>query len=247
MTRSALQVTRRGAIGLVGAGALGLLIPVARVHAADRPLSPPTGSTILRHRNWRPLVGDASLSTERNYAIRFTPLAEGFRVEGEQVSSSIDAPADLAPLAELWRKQVNTGMFPFSLDAGGLIVPDSGPAAAPIPGFDEMIDTGIEMLRKSGQTEAQVHDAKTFFLWLQLAAAQIVTDVPLDLFVPPAEPEQTSRTIELPGGGSGTIEVRFQGSRSPETRMMAEATREVITSTEGTSQRIVDRWALLPA
>jgi hypothetical protein len=29
--------------------------------------------------------------------------------------------------------------------------------------------------------------------------------------------------------------------------MMTEATREVITSTEGTSQRIVDNWALLPA
>jgi hypothetical protein len=148
---------------------------------------------------------------------------------------------------DLWRKQVNSSMFPFSLDAEGLIVADSGPAAGPIPGFDEMIDTGLEMLRKSGQTEAQIHDAKTFFLWLQLAAAQIVTDIPLDLFVPPPEPEQTSRAIELPGGGAGTIEVRFRGSRSPETGMMAEATREVITSTEGTSQRIVDSWAMLPS
>ena len=247
MTRSPPQVTRRGAIGLVGAGTLGLLFPAVRVQAAGRLLSPPTEPTILRNRSRRPLGGDAALLTERNYNIRFTPLAEGFRVEGEQISSSIDGPPDLAPMFDLWRRQVNMSMFPFSLDAGGLIVAGSGPAAAPVPGLDEMIDTGIEMLRKSGQTEAQIHDAKTFFLWLQLAAAQIVTDVPPDLFVPPSEPEQTSRAIELPGGSSGTIEVRFGGSRSPETGMMAEATREVITSTEGTSQRIVDNWALLPA
>jgi hypothetical protein len=128
-----------------------------------------------------------------------------------------------------------------------LIIAGSGAAPGPVPGFGELIDASLDSLRKSGEGEATIRDAQSFFAWLQKAAAQIVTDVPLDLFVPPAQAEQTSRTIELPGGGSGTIEVRFWGRCSPETGMMAEATREVITSTEGTSQRIVNSWAMLRA
>jgi hypothetical protein len=68
------------------------------------------------------------------------------------------------------------------------------------------------------------------------------------VITPPRAPmilrDRTAR--ELADGGSGSIDTRFWGSIAPETGLMRGATREVTTTTERTSRRIVESWSLLP-
>ena len=86
-----------------------------------------------------------------------------------------------------------------------------------------------------------------FELWLQQAATRIGSDIPRDLFVPPSEVQKASRTIDLPGGASGTIEVSFRGTLTPETGLLREAERKVVTRSEGTSNRVFEAWSLTTA
>ncbi|MBO9498319.1 MAG: hypothetical protein J7483_02590 [Novosphingobium sp.] len=198
----------------------------------------------LTYRVRRPLPGEARIDTRRDYEIRFEPVGRAWRVQGRQVSSAIDGPPELAPLAEVWRKTELAGLFPFMLDEGGRVIAGSGPLPAPVPGLADAIDIALAMLRDSGSSEATIADAHQFGLWLQRAAGEIGSSLPPNLFVPPALPERASRAIELPGGGSGTIEVRFEGMLSPDTGLMCEARREVVTTVEGSAQSMVEAWSL---
>ncbi len=238
------RLTRRGAIELLAAGAIGSLATPISIARAAEAAAPPDTPMLFTDRVRRDLIGDAALITERLYELKFVPLAQGYRVEGTQISSTIDAPPELAPLAEVWRKTPQSRYFPFEIDRNGLVVPASGPAPGGALDLSEAIDTGLNLLRAGGSSEAELADAQAFFLWLQQAANQIGSDVPRDLFVPPPEMQQASRVIELPGGTSGTIEVSFLGSLCPETGLMRDAQRQIVTRVEGTSQRTVDSWAL---
>lgn len=235
--------TRRRALGLFGAGALaGFAAPAWGADA--RRIAPPSGKMLFRHITHQPLGGGAEIIATRDYEIAFTPLEQGYRVEGGQVASGIEAPPELAALSEIWLTMVNTGMFPFSIDAEGVIVPGSGPEPAPIPRFDEMIDASLDMLRRGGSSEEEIADANAFLRWLDQAAAQISTNVPPNLLVPPASAQRDSRTIELPGGIVGMIEVSFAGTISPETGLMQSARRDVTTLVEGTANKTADSWSL---
>ncbi len=237
-------LTRRGALELLAAGACTALIAAgARARPAGR-LTPPPGPMLFRHRVLREMVGGARIVTERGFEVRFIPLEQGYRVEGAQVSSTIEAPPDLAQLAEIERKRVDTHMFPVNLDSDGFVLAGPEPDAHPIPEIDEAVDVALAMLRKGGSSEADITAAQGFLFWLQRVASAVGEDMPRRLFVPPAEPEQATRAIELPGGGGGSIETRFWGSVSPETGLMQTAEREIVTRTEETSRRSGEYWSL---
>ncbi|WEK45462.1 MAG: hypothetical protein P0Y56_10490 [Candidatus Andeanibacterium colombiense] len=237
---------RRDALALLGAGILGTLLPTrARAGAGEiGHLAPPAGPMRLDYRVRKSLTADAAIATERNFEIRFVPLTQGFRVEGRQISSAIDGPPELAPLAEVWRKTTLPGLFPFAIDASGLVVAGSGSASAPEPELGNAIDIALAMLRDGGSSEAQIADTRAFGQWLQRVADELGSDLPRDLFAPPATPQQSSRTIALPGGTTGTIEISFQGTLSPVTGLMREARREIVTRVEDTAQSTVEAWSL---
>jgi len=238
--------TRRRAIQLLTVGALaGSVLPLspARAVGASR-FAPPHAPMLFKSRIRHDLGDNVALITQRTFEVRFIPVSEGYRLEGTQVAAEIDAPEDLAPLAEIWRKTPLTTLFPFSVDENGLVIPNSGPNPAAVPDLSEAIDVALDMLRKGGSSETVVDDAHSFFLWLQKAANEIGSDIPRDLMVPPAKLQQASKLIELPGGTSGTIEISFLGTTWPDTGVMREAERHIVTRVEGTSQRSSDNWSL---
>lgn len=240
------RLTRRGAIQLLATGALASLatpISLARAAGVAR-LAPPHAPMLFTDHVRRQLVGDASLTTQRNFEVRFIPLADGYLIDGTQVSSSIDAPPGLEPLAEIWRKTPLTTLFPFQIDLEGFVIPNTGPTSGAAPDLSEAIDVGLDLLRKSGSSETEIDDAHSFFLWLQQAANEIGSDIPRDLLVPPAEVQQASKVVELPGGTSGMIEISFLGTLTPETGLMRQAKREIVTRVEGTSLSTLDNWSL---
>lgn len=241
------HLSRRGAIALLGAGALsGLALPID-VRAEDVRLSPPRTPMLFRRRVWRDLLDGNAIIAERGFEVRFLPLSDGYRVEGAQVSSTLETPPDLERLAKYERERIETGFFPLKLDSGGFVIGGDNPVPPPAFNLDKAIDVAIDILRESGSNEATIRDAQGFFLWLSKAAGTIGADMPRDLFRPPSEPQRAMRTIALPGGSSGTIEVVFQGRISPATGLMSEAERSIVTRTEGTAMTSIESWALGPA
>src|SRR5688572_7537209 len=96
---AAVILGRRALLGLAGAAAA---LPLFRTgSAAAQPASrfaPPSGPMRYTRRLERELVDGARLVVSRGFAVRFVPEADGFRVDGEQVDSAVDAPAALDAL-----------------------------------------------------------------------------------------------------------------------------------------------------
>ena len=105
----------------------------ATAHSSPGTSNPPAGSVLLT-RELRNAPSDGKEVVSRcRYAIRFHPNATGYRVEGELVGADVDAPPELAQLAEAERTRSAEGLFPLALDRHGLILEQQGaddPAAA---------------------------------------------------------------------------------------------------------------------
>ena len=111
--------------GAVVALAMPLVATAQDDRRSPRRFAPPSTPMLYTRRLERSLVGGASLTVTRRFAVRFVLEADGFRVDGEQVDVTVEAPPQLATLAELERERVETGLFPLRLDPAGTIVGQS--------------------------------------------------------------------------------------------------------------------------
>lgn len=241
-------LTRRGTLEFLAAGAFAGLLGAGRPARGATLPAPPNAPMLFTRQIVRELPDGLAITVRRGFEIRFLPLREGYRVEGGQVSCEVDAPADIAALAAIERSRVETGLFPFDLDRNGLVLfkhdGDQRPTPELAKALEQAVDAALGILRDSGQTPATIADAQRFYLWLQQTAGTIGSVLPPDLFVPPPQPQTARRVIELPGGETGTIETRFSGSIAPETGLMREAERMIVTTTEGSSLRSIESWTL---
>ncbi len=81
---------------------------------------------ILTRELRRVLAGGAAIVSRRSYRIAFVREGQGWRVDGAQVASEVEAPPQLAALAALEQARKDDGLFPLYLDENGLIVAQSG-------------------------------------------------------------------------------------------------------------------------
>lgn len=239
-----LAPTRRG---LLRAAAAGMLLPAMarRAQAGAGRISPPTGAMVFSRILRRELAGGHAVVARRDFEIRFHRLADGYRVEGDQIASSVEAPPNLEAYARLERERREEGMFPLMLDAAGLI--RSGPAGGPNAGLDRAIEIALEQVSARLAPGEALAEARSFILGLQQAAKMISSAMPGDLFVPPASARQESRRIALPGGASGQLSTEYWGRTSPDTGLLEEARRIILTETEGTRRETAEHWTLRAA
>jgi hypothetical protein len=193
----------------------------------------------------RELAGGFAIVVEREFGIGFRPVVGGYQIGGRQMAVTVDAPPNLEAYARLEREREEDGMFPLVLDEHGLI--RFGPEGRP----DTNIASALElaMAQLSGELAAQDEreQAQGFVLGLQRAAGTIASAMPVDLFVPPATLQQASRAMTLPDGTSGSLSTEYSGTISPETGLLAEARRAIITDTGGSRRETVETWTLKPA
>lgn len=203
------------------------------------PIAPPTCDMIYRRTLQRQLPGGITLATTRDFRVRFSPAADGYLLDGNQVSARVEAPANLASLARLEEQRVESGIFPLALDHQGRIV--DGPDVIMTEQVGLALDEVRERFAADGGEVRELLDA------LDASSSQLTAYLPQDLFAPaPGEVEQRE-AITLPWGQTGEVRVRFAASRSPDTRLMRLATREVITTLEGEERRSTERWELFQA
>lgn len=240
-----IRAGRRALLRLAGVAITLPLMPIvsAAARTAGR-FAPPAGPMLYTRRLDRELAGGARFTVSRSFAVRFVPEANGFRVDGEQVSVAVDAPEPLAALARLERERVETALFPLQLDSGGAISGSSRFTQG--EQLDEAVREVTARIEQAAHTAAERQAMRAFVDAVHRSAGELVTELPRDLFAPGDVPREESRAIMLPGGETGQVRMTFAAARDPATGLMREARREVVTEVAGDIRRTVESWSLAP-
>jgi len=250
-----MKAGRRSLMGHVALLAL-LAVPVPAFAGADQALAPPPADgpplrfdppatpMLYTRRLQRELKDGKLFVVTRSFAIRFERADDGYRVMGEQVGVEVDAPPQLARFVQMERERVEQGLFPLQLTTAGLIVGLKDVEQAP-----QLDDAIAQVLTTIAEVVKPPEDAAQLARFAQAIhenALLLLTTLPPDLFAPERAHHQESRTLNLPDGSEGVVTASYTMARAPETGLLTEAQREIITEVAGHHKRTVESWTLQP-
>lgn len=239
------RADRRQALQLALAAAIAPAVCSARANAIApvRLVAPP--STPMRYTRTvvRQMPGNLSLSVGREFAVTFRRFESGFMLEGQQTGVQVDAPANVAELVRLEEARDESDLFPITLDPFGQIL--SSRIARP-SGQDlhQAVEQALGDLATQPIDQDERAQLSRFVATLQQAGQQVIAHLPTDLFAPEANQRRDERDIALPGGIEGRVETVFESRSDPETGLMREAQRNVITSVADSRRGTLESWSL---
>ena len=245
----AAAVMRASAFLLASAALLPLLgshsIDVAAAQAEQFRFSPPSSPMVLSRTVFRELSGGQQVVVQRRFRVQFVPGGDGFILNGVPLDVSVEVPPSLARLGELERQRSDLGPFPIMVDGQGLI--RSGPVNE---------DTNL-LARKDSQQAAHglietaampaVRKREGEQLLSQLAIDPRTSPWPIDLFVASNGERRQHRSVALPGGDQGDIEVLLKVDKLLPCGMPASFERVITTQLAGTKRVSRELWKLEPA
>lgn len=226
---------------LLGVTALAL-IPLAEApsHAAadqsaDR-FAPPASELVLTRTVIRELSDGKQIVVTRHFRIRFTADGDGYRIDGIQTGVEVEAPANLASMAELERQRVETGAFPLHLSRNGILVDQHGQVID--PAFSTAIENRGAALLNSPETPAEERAANAKAL-RGMTNQGSHTPWPADLFSAVPGERRLERVVHLSDGREGKVEVVLKVDGLLSCGMPKSFERIVITELPGS--RMVSR------
>lgn len=245
MTRRHLDTSR--AILLAGIAAV---VPVAASRAdppqpaaVGSPFIAPEGEFVLTRELRKSLHDGKEIVIRRSYAVRFSREASGFRLDGELLDVSVDAPESLRALAEMERRRPDTGMFPLRLDAQGFLLPsDPRPAAPAVRKAAAFVQSEVREMGLSPSAERQ---ATAFAAAIERNPGY--TRWPVDLFRPRAGTRHEERAINLPGNMRGTVTIEISARTQEHGDLLGSLTRTVVTDTGESRRTSIEKWTLVGA
>ncbi len=219
-----------------------LLSPAAASESAGL-IAPPAGTMRFRRQFTRNAGARAQVVVSREFDVRFTRFRDGFLVEGEQVSASVEAPPSLSAFADLEQARIESGLFPVTLDPFGLIRAEN-PAPARHGETEQALAVAREHIADQPIGTAERVELQRFVAAMQQAGNGFTANWPVDLFAPSEAERSEDRAIELPTGDVGRMISRFGAERDSQTGLMRRAMREVVTEIDGEQRRTIEQWHL---
>jgi hypothetical protein len=236
----------RRAMLLVGVAALlPSLAGPAQVGAAAPPrhqhFTPPREPLVLTRTLVRGLRDGHQIVVRRSYAVEFVTLDDGYRVNGQLLETTVEAPPRLAALAEIERKRPDEGTFPIELDRDGRI--RSGPHRTPAdsPVAEAALTRTRAMIATSGLAGADQREADRQLGQLA-AAAGAGGQWPADLFTGASGERQERRAIALPDGEQGEVTVSIRAEGPIEGGLSSSMVRTVTTVMAGSTRVSSEAW-----
>ncbi len=211
---------------------------------AALPFSPSESPQVLTRTVWRTLADGKQIIVRRRYAVQFTRQDNGYLLDGRLLDAAVDAPAMLAPLAELERRRGDEGLFPMQLDAAGQILANAN-ATAEAPALRNIARQRSQgMLAAKPLAPAQQQESALFLK--QVAAHGTLAAWPVDLFNPASAERSERRRIALPDGQEGEVSVSIKVLGAHQAGLPRAVERTVVTVLAGTSRTSREQWALTP-
>ncbi|MGN6357869.1 MAG: hypothetical protein ACTHLU_10365 [Novosphingobium sp.] len=226
-----------------------LALIVASVVAAPAALaetaafSPPEGPVTLTRTVRRALPDGKEVVATRSYELRIVRDGDGYRVDGQLLSADVQAPPSLEGLAAIERKRSDDGLFPFRLDARGMIAP--APAAGDRASLEAAGAATRRAIAGGPLPPAQQREAQGFVRRIMAGgAAGAGAQWPADLFRPVFGRRVSSSPVSLAGGRSGTVTTTIEAARRDGTDRIE---RTVVTETGGNRRTTREIYALVPS
>ncbi|MFM5950410.1 MAG: hypothetical protein ACKOPM_14495 [Novosphingobium sp.] len=202
--------------------------------------APPNSTLTLTRTVFRSLSDGKQIVVTRRYAIRFSPEADGYRLDGEFIGAEVDAPPALAGLAEIERKRLDTGLFPARLDSHGLIRSMGG--AIDSQTKQKTIEAAGQLISSAPLPSDSKRESAG--LVTQLANASVPSSWPRFLFNPGIGPRVDTRKVPLPDGSQGEVEIKVSAEGLMPGGMAHKVERVVTTRLEGTTRVSREVWTL---
>lgn len=229
--------------------ALSLLVPImacaeaapAQAEAVPSPFTPPEQPISLTRTVYRPLADGKQIVVTRRYEIRFAPADQGFRVDGTLRDVAVDAPKELASLAELERTRSDAGLFPVFLDRRGIIIGASGTAGD--SALTERAVMGAEELLTDASLPGEVRREIATALKTIAGSAKGATWPPF-LFNPGTAEKTVSHDIALPDGSFGHVNVRIRAVQASQGQLPQQVERTITTRLAQTERVSREIWTI---
>ena len=202
--------------------------------------SPPHAPLLLVRTLYRPLADGKAIVTRRSYAVRIVPDGTGFRVDGELIQATVDAPPKLSALAEIERQRPDIGMFPVLLDAQGQILGGGNVQSDGSLGRAAVV--AAEAIGGSGLPAIDMLQAQAFVK--HLAGRNPRSQWPADVFHPVPGKRDETRVIALPGGSDGHVTIAIISQGANRAGQLALLERVVTTDLSGDTRVTREQWQL---
>jgi hypothetical protein len=202
--------------------------------------TPPGTPLVLTRTVWRSLHDGKEIVSKRRYAVRISPHGSGYEVEGELIDSSVEAPPQLAMLAELERARPDGALFPTYLDANGRI--EGNPSASDPAIRQEGMDEARRLV--GGSTMAGPAKVQAGSLMDQIMHIGGAAPWPADLFHPIRPEQREQHRLTLSDGSEGGISVALVAHGQLQGGLPRSVERTVVTELEGTRKVSREEWTI---
>lgn len=211
--------------------------------AVDRArVTPPDKPMRLTRRLVRQLGPGADITLSRSWKVDFLPRAEGWLVEGDQIAVEVDAPAMFEELAKIERQRKVTEAFPIMLDTSGTIHHAQEPASK--LDMQQVAAAAEQVVGRQSVGQGARDEMRLFMGELQRGAGTLISRMPDDLFFPDCKPQVEKRSLAVPGGGVGEIEMLYIAKASPDTGLLQASERRITTRFGGSELQSAEYWML---
>jgi hypothetical protein len=213
----------------------------------------PTGRFRLNRLLERGLSDGKMIRVAREWACEFSRPSGRFGgdaggmlfVTGQQIAVSVEAPAKLAPLAEIERTRIVTELFPGQLDSKGrLTKPFLGTSDADM---ERAMNAAMDIYRREGSSAQTIQNARLFLTNLTNSGAAMLSQIPADLFYPTPGLRKATQEIALPSGLTGAFELEVKADVRAQTGLLQNFARTVTTRTADDARVSREVWELNPA
>ena len=200
---------------------------------------------VLSRRLERPLSDGQKIVVTRKWLVRFTNFSQGISVSGHQIDVQVDAPMNLAALADIERNRSTDGMFPILLTPSGLISTAGNREAA--SDVARAVRTVENMIAESGASRGEQLAAAQMLAQLQMASGSMFDNLPPDLFFPRGKAVHDIRPVYLPDGSKGQLELDYDAQTAPAASWLHHASRKIVTKLGDSARYALEIWSLEPA
>jgi hypothetical protein len=103
------------------------------------------------------------------------------------------------------------------------------------------------MIAARSQSETLRDNLRRYLAELHRADSGQFETLPPDLFVPVGTPQRRVEEVSLPGGLTGALELLWGTRAAPDSSLLIEGQRQIITRIEALERRSHEVWTLGPA
>ncbi|MBX7541554.1 hypothetical protein [Qipengyuania sphaerica] len=236
------MTSRRNAMAAMAASVAlaGLGAPVG-LAARGGPVRFPKGPVRLRRVLERGLGDGISLTVSRDWECHFLASQNGASIRARQVLVDVDAPQALAALAQLEKAREVAGLFPMQLDDSGLIVGWAGQAID----LDKAVVAARRAIDGKKLAGSGAQEAKRYVAEMGKTAAELVSQVPRDLFYPHPGQRHEKRALDLPNGAKGTYELTVEARTAAGSGLLDTSERRIVTRIGDSTRISRESWSII--